>query len=71
MKLIRVAWKNLWRNRRRTLITISSILFGVIFSVMIYSLEEGSYGNMIDKPVRLSSGCLNIQHAGDFFINWI
>ncbi len=61
MNLIRIAWRNLWRNKRRTLITISSILFGVLFASMMYSLEEGSYGNMIDNVVRLSSGYLNIQ----------
>ena len=61
MKLILIAWKNLWRNKRRTMITISSVLFGVLFSSMMYSLEEGSYGNMIDNMVRLSSGYLNIQ----------
>ena len=61
MKLILIAWKNLWRNKRRTMITVSSVLFGVLFSSMMYSLEEGSYGNMIDNVVRLSSGYLNIQ----------
>ncbi|MCD6201979.1 MAG: hypothetical protein J7K46_09265 [Bacteroidales bacterium] len=71
MKLFRMAWKNLWRNRRRALIKTSSILFGVFFTAMMYALEKGSYENMIDKPVRHASGCLNMQHTGDFFTNWI
>ena len=29
-----MAWRNLWRNRRRTLLTLSSIAFGVFLAVL-------------------------------------
>lgn len=57
-----MAWKNLWRNKRRTLITVASIFFGVLFSTVMSSLQDGTYGNMIDMMVKLSSGYLQIQH---------
>ncbi|MCK5170254.1 MAG: ABC transporter permease [Bacteroidales bacterium] len=57
-----MAWKNLWRNKRRTLITVASIFFGVLISTVMSSLQDGTYGSMIDMSVKLSSGYLQIQH---------
>ena len=62
MKSFSMAWKNLWRNKRRTLITVASIFFGVLISTIMSSLQDGTYGNMIDMSVKLSSGYLQIQH---------
>src|SRR6056297_368911 len=62
MNKINIAWRNLWRNRRRTLITVASIFFGVLISTIMSSLQDGTYGNMIDMMVKLSSGYLQIQH---------
>ena len=62
MNKFSMAWKNLWRNKRRTLITVASIFFGVLVSTVMSSLQDGTYGNMIDMSVKLSSGYLQIQH---------
>jgi len=62
MKSFLMAWKNLWRNKRRTLITVASIFFGVLISTLMSSLQDGTYGSMIDMSVKLSSGYLQIQH---------
>ncbi len=62
MELIKLAWRNLWRNKKRTLITVASIFFGVIWAVLLTSLQTGSFQNMIDNMVRLSSGHMQIQN---------
>ena len=62
MKKLSMAWKNLWRNKRRTLITVASIFFGVLLSTIMSSMQDGTYGNMIDMSVKLASGYLQIQH---------
>jgi ABC-type lipoprotein release transport system permease subunit len=60
MKDIIMAWRNLWRNPRRTLITSASIFFGVIFSTVMTSMQYGSYESMIDNIVKFYSGYAQI-----------
>jgi putative ABC transport system permease protein len=59
--LIKLAWRNLWRNRRRSLISISSVLFAVLLAILLYSMEQGSYQRMIDSMVKYSTGYIQIQ----------
>ena len=61
--IIKIAWRNLWRNSRRTLITAASIFFGVFFTVFMSSLQQGSFENMIDNMVRFYSGYIQVQEA--------
>ena len=62
MKLIlKLAWRNLWRNRKRTLITMSSVLFAVFLAIIFTSMEKGSYERMIDSMVKYSTGYIQIQ----------
>lgn len=59
--LIKLAWRNLWRNKRRSLISISSVLFAVLLAILLYSMEQGSYQRMIDSMVKYSTGYIQIQ----------
>jgi ABC-type lipoprotein release transport system permease subunit len=59
--LITLAWRNLWRNKKRSLITISSVLFAVFLAIMFDSMERGSYERMIDSMVKYSTGYIQIQ----------
>ena len=58
---IKLAWRNLWRNRRRTIIAISSIVFSVLLASWMRSMQEGSYDSMIDNSVKFYSGYLQVQ----------
>ena len=58
---IKLAWRNLWRNKRRTLIAISSIVFSVLLASWMRSMQEGSYDSMIDNTVKFYSGYLQVQ----------
>ncbi|MGC9341629.1 MAG: ABC transporter permease [Bacteroidales bacterium] len=61
MKNYKIAWRNLWRNRRRTLITVASIFFGVLLATVMSSMQEGSYSNMIDNIVKFYNGYIQVQ----------
>ncbi len=58
---LKLAWRNLWRNKRRTLITLSSILFAVVFALFVESLERGAHNQMIDNMAKFHTGYLQIQ----------
>ncbi len=68
MKNLKIAWRNLWRNRKRTLITVASVFFGVILSTVMKSMQEGSYSSMVDNVVKFYSGYLQIQNE-DYWEN--
>lgn len=56
MKNLKLAWRNLWRNSRRSMITMASIFFGVILSTLMTSMQHGSYDSMINNVVKFYSG---------------
>jgi len=60
MKNIIMAWRNLWRKPWRTIITSGSVFFGVLLSAYMTSMQEGSYGAMIDNVVKFYSGYAQI-----------
>jgi ABC-type lipoprotein release transport system permease subunit len=65
---IKLAWRNIWRNKRRTLITAASIFFAIFFALIMRALQLGSYSNMIDNAVKLYSGHIQI-HADGYWDN--
>lgn len=65
MDLFRLAWKNLWRNRRRTLITLAAISLSVMLVQAFHNLAMGTYARMIDSGVRAGSGHL-AAYRGDY-----
>jgi len=64
MKLLLIlAWRNLWRKKRRTFITVSSVLFAVVLAISLMSLIEGTREVMIETIVTNSTGHLQVQDA--------
>jgi ABC-type transport system, involved in lipoprotein release, permease component len=63
-KYIELAWRNLWRNKRRTIITSASVFFGVVLSSFIRSMEEGSYAQYIRSIVNSYTGYIQIHKKG-------
>ncbi len=61
---IKLAWRNLWRNKRRTLITTASVFFGVILSVFLSSIQEGSYEQYVKAIVNSYSGYIQVHKYG-------
>jgi len=59
--LITLAWRNIWRNKRRSFISIASVLFAVLFAISADSFERGSYESMIQNMVKFSTGYIQIQ----------
>ncbi len=60
----RMAWRNIWRNPRRSILTICAIVFACSLLIFMLSLQFGSYYSMIDFSVRIHTGYLQVQGKG-------
>lgn len=60
MNLNKLAWRNLWRRKRRTLITAFSIAFGVILAVTFTGTGDYYYTRMIDSGASMGMGHITV-----------
>ncbi|MCP4882733.1 MAG: ABC transporter permease [Flavobacteriales bacterium] len=64
--IIKIAWRNIWRNKRRTMITVASIMFALFFAIIMRGFQKGSYAKMKENAVESYSGYLQVQNK-DFW----
>jgi ABC-type lipoprotein release transport system permease subunit len=63
-RMMRIAWRNLWRNRRRTALTLFSIAFGFLLAVLLTAMQDRNWADMIDLAARLGGGHVTVQNEG-------
>jgi ABC-type lipoprotein release transport system permease subunit len=59
-----MAWRNLWRHKRRTWLTATAMIFSNVLLVFMISLQLGSYDMMINNTLQSFSGHFQIQREG-------
>jgi ABC-type lipoprotein release transport system permease subunit len=62
--LLRLAWRNLGRNPRRTALTAAAGVFAVVLTLFSLSLGRGSHERWIDQVVRLYPGHVEVSQKG-------
>ena len=62
--MLRLAWRNLWRQPRRTWLTAGAMVFCNILLVFLISVQLGTYRMMIDNTLSVLTGHLQVQGEG-------
>lgn len=69
---IKLAFRNIWRNKRRTLIAAASIGFATFFAIVMVSFQDGVWTNTVKSMINLQSGyvqVLNEEYPDDKTLN--
>ena len=62
--LLQLATRNIWRNKRRTLITIAAVAFAVFLASVMRSFQKGAWDNVINNSVNLFFGYAQVHKDG-------
>ena len=62
--MLKLAWRNIWRNRSRSLISIAAVFFCVFFAVLMRSFALGTYAHMIDTIMGKYFGYVQVHANG-------
>lgn len=62
MLIIRLGWRNLWRNPRRSLISISAVATAFVFLILLLGMSEGLKRQMLQNGTGLLMGQVQLHH---------
>jgi len=61
---LQLAWRNIWRNKRRTAIILTAVVIGIWSMILLGSLMRGLAAGMIKNGIATLTGHLQIHHQG-------
>ncbi len=61
---LKLAWRNLWRNRLRSGLTVSAVVFGSALTVFMMAFSRGGHQQMIRSALGVFPGWLQVHRAG-------
>ena len=66
--ILKIAWRNIYRNKKRSLITITSIFAALFLIILMRALQFGFYDKLIETVVESYAGYVEV-HADGFWDN--
>jgi ABC-type lipoprotein release transport system permease subunit len=64
MMYLQLAWRNIWRNTRRTTVILVAVIIGIWSMVLLGSLMRGIAVGMVKNGINTLTGHLQIHHHG-------
>ncbi len=62
--IFKIAWRNIYRNKKRTLITVTSIFAALFLIILMRALQFGFYDNIITTVVESYAGYVEVHAEG-------
>lgn len=62
MKILTIAWKNIWRNKLRSSIVIGAITIGIMSGTFAVAIMLGMIGQRVDDAINIEAGHIQIHH---------
>jgi ABC-type lipoprotein release transport system permease subunit len=59
---LQLAWRSIWRNKRRTAIILTAVVIGIWSMILLGSLMRGMAAGMIQNGIATLTGHLQIHH---------
>ena len=61
---ITLAWRNVWKNKRRTILTLLTIMVGSSMIILLNAWATGGHEKMIEDAVSTNTGHIQIHEKG-------
>jgi putative ABC transport system permease protein len=61
---ITLGWRNVWKNKRRTILTLLTIIVGCAMIIFMKAVQKGAFGQMIEDAVHANNGHIQIHEKG-------
>ncbi|MBX3045040.1 MAG: ABC transporter permease [Candidatus Kapabacteria bacterium] len=62
--ILKIAWRNIWRNWRRSILTILAVIFAAFFITLMKGIQKGTFDMNIKNTLELFTGYMQIQKDG-------
>ncbi len=59
-----LAWRSVWKNKRRTVLTLLTIVVGSAMVIFFMALQEGAYDTIIENSVSANTAHIQIHEKG-------
>ena len=66
--LLKLAWKNVWRNRLRSGIMVAAMVFGLLGVILMVGFVKAWADNMLENAIKYQTAHLQV-HNPDFLVN--
>lgn len=64
INIIKIAWRNIWRNKRRSIITMAALLFSMALFVISLGFAEGGHTAVEDNIIDIHTAHIEVHKKG-------